>query len=172
MRMLQDEDHNGKSDLSKHIDRFVECHGDGWAQTIGLQDASPKFHKDICKAILSCIAMLDAGNSKRASEIRKELERVNRAAAVAAKSLRNLHCALQAMTPQWRERIDNWRFGKLDLDLIPARAQWVTVIGNRAFAQITDKGGRRAMTTLQQGQAQHQAARTRYRAHRAAGYVG
>jgi hypothetical protein len=46
--------------------------------------------------------------------------------------------------------IDDWdlmKSGKLDLQLIPARAQWVTVIVNRAWAmaQIIDKGGRPAM---------------------------
>jgi hypothetical protein len=61
--MLQDEVHNDKSDLSKRIDQLVKCHGDRWARIIRLQEATPQFHENVCKAILSCIGMLDAGTT-------------------------------------------------------------------------------------------------------------
>jgi hypothetical protein len=128
--MLQDEDHNGKSDLRKRIDRLVECDGDGWARTIGLQDASGQFYEDVRKSIRSCTS----ANSDSIREIGEKLERINREAEAAANSLWSLHAALQDLTPEWREWIDDGHgFGKLNLDLIPARAQWVRVIGNRVL---------------------------------------
>jgi hypothetical protein len=153
--MLQNEDHHGESDLDKRIACLVRRHGDEWVGAIELQEPSPQFHQDVRKAILSCIASLGAGNSSRNSEIRKELEHVSRAATAAAKRLWRLHCAILALPPQRREQRDDWnriKAGKLDLHLIPNRAQWVTVIGSRswAMAQVTDKGGRSAMIGFQE----------------------
>ena len=114
--MLRSEDRNDEPDLDKQVRLAVA----EWASAIGLQDTSPQFYEDVCNAIRSCIGA--AANSKRTSEICKELQRVNEAAEVAAKSLWKLHYALKDLKPQSRKKLDDYDMTaeKLDLHLIPA----------------------------------------------------
>jgi hypothetical protein len=133
-------------------DRFEQCrkniadtiHGsiEQYAAVLGLQPNS-KFQKDLNQAVLLCVLMhWDLPNRKSNNDIRKELLRVGKEAAAAAKCLRRLQVALENLTPLYRdEPVEMPIRIALNLDTLSNTA-------NIYAKQLTGKGGAHKMVAF------------------------
>jgi hypothetical protein len=122
-----------------------------YAAVIG-SSATPQFEQDLVDALLWCVLMhLEATNRKRASNIRKELLRIQREAMAAESSLSRLRDALNKLTPRYRELLDEHleSVAKVAVSIVAKQAPWFHALSSVAdlagiSAEIfkgADKGG-------------------------------
>jgi hypothetical protein len=89
----------------KNVADTVQGSIEQYAAVLGLQHDS-KFQQDLNRALSACVLMhWNLPNRKGYSDIRKELLRVDKEAAAAAKCLRRLQAALDDLTPSYRDAI-------------------------------------------------------------------
>ena len=112
---------------------------DRYAGVIGLPSATPQFEQDLVDAVQWCHWMhLKVTSRKRIADIRKELLQVKREARDAKKSLTRLRDALNTLTPQCWELLDEQleSVAKTAVSLVAKQVPWF-----HALSLVADLAG-------------------------------
>jgi hypothetical protein len=121
------------------ISGLVPAIADQYAAATGLPLSSSQFQENVIRTLVCSVALhLDAPKRKRFSDLRKEMLRVEKAAAAAEKGLRGLQAALDQLTPMHRDAILK------DLET-PRRTAFklegLSVLAGMYAGAFADKGG-------------------------------
>jgi hypothetical protein len=87
------------------ITRSVEVHGSDFEKAVGLPLSTLQFKQDIVQALVESISFHLAPKPKKYSELRRQMLRLDKAAASAAKAVRRLHLVFEKVDPIYRDAI-------------------------------------------------------------------